>query len=458
MDITKQNRRRIIDSTIHKLITGTLFLIALLAAVLFLTILVSCSKDVTIPPQSTASPTLSSISLENGSETTAVTINGNHFGNNIDSVQVFFNDIEATVQTVSDNEIRTVLHRKANTGVVKVVVNGKAATGPPLPYDNTGIQVSTLAGSTSGFANGAGTFAKFNNPFGVAVDGQGNVYVADSGNHKIRKITPNGVVSTLAGSGAQGFADNIVGISAKFYHPFAVAVDVQGNVYVADAGNHKIRKIAPNGSVTTLAGSTKGFADGMSGSAQFSFPSGVAVDVQGNVYVGDQWNHKIRKISPNGVVSTLAGSIKGFKNGTSAKFNQPVGVAVDVLGNVYVADQSNHRIRIVTPTGVVSTPVLHPAYGVSDNLRSTVKLKLFHYPQGIAIDASGSIYVVGLNNKAQKITLNGAVHTLAGSTYGFADGPGASAKFWNPRGIAVDALGNLYVADRDNDKIRKIKQ
>ena len=206
-------------------------------------------------------------------------------------------------------------------------------------------EVSTLAGSTVGFRDGLGTTAQFNFPSGVALDAGGNVYVADFSNNLIRKITPEGLVSSLAGS-TEGFRDGS-GTSAQFNSPIGVAVDAAGNVYVADSFNNRIRKITPEGLVSTLAGSTVGFRDGAGTSAQFSYPIGVEVDAAGNVYVADYGNHLIRKITPEGLVSTLAGSTVGFRDGsgTSAQFNGPTGVAVDAEGNVYVADESNHLIR-----------------------------------------------------------------------------------------------------------------
>ncbi|MEO5948894.1 MAG: prepilin-type N-terminal cleavage/methylation domain-containing protein [Candidatus Saccharimonas sp.] len=207
-------------------------------------------------------------------------------------------------------------------------------TGPSVPGVNGG-GVTTLAGS-------------FNAPYGVATDSADNIYVADYGNNRIRKITQAGIDTVLAGTGVSGFA-NGAGVSAQFNHPQNLDVDSAGNVYVADYGNNRIRKITPAGVVSTLAGSgVAGFADGAGGSAQFNYPGGIAVDSSGIVYVADKSNHRIRKITSAGVVSTLAGSgVAGFADGAggSAQFYNPSGVAVDSSGNIYVADRFNNRIR-----------------------------------------------------------------------------------------------------------------
>jgi streptogramin lyase len=212
--------------------------------------------------------------------------------------------------------------------------------------------VTTLAGSGSaGSTNGTGTAASFNQPYGVAVDASGNVYVAEYAGSLIRKITSGGVVTTLAGSGSAG-ADNGTGTAASFYYPVGVAVDASGNVYVADAGNNLIRKITSGGVVTTLAGTGSAGADNGTGTAaSFSNPIGVWVDASGNVYVADEYNNLIRKITSGGVVTTLAGSGSagaGNGTGTAASFYSPTGVAVDTSGNVYVADANNNLIRKIT--------------------------------------------------------------------------------------------------------------
>jgi len=208
--------------------------------------------------------------------------------------------------------------------------------------------VSTLAGTgVAGYTEGSP--ALFRRPMGVAVNTAGTVYVADLDNHAIRSIAPNGNVNTLAGNGTAGFAEG-TGNAARFNAPFSVAVDAQGNVYVADYNNHRIRKITPAGVVSTLAGSTSGYQDGVGEAARFSSPRGVATDAQGNVYVADGGNHRIRKITPNGTVTTIAGSTQGYADGTAlqAKFSDPSSVAVDPQGNIYVGDSGNYRVRKIS--------------------------------------------------------------------------------------------------------------
>ncbi|WP_136152987.1 T9SS type A sorting domain-containing protein [Flavobacterium sangjuense] len=322
---------------------------------------------------------------------------------------------------------------------------------------STAQQVTTVAGSTQGFADGPVATAQFFSPLGVAVDAGGNLYVADGWNNKIRKITPAGIVSTLAGS-TQGFSDGAGG-SAQFYHPFGVATDTAGNVYVADTENNKIRKITPAGVVSTLAGSgTCGFLNGSGATAQFCSPTGVVTDATGNVYVADLINHRIRKITPTGVVSTLAGGATyGFADGsgTAAKFNAPRGVTIDAAGNVYVADSENNKIRKITPAGMVST-LAGSTVGFADGTGSAAQ---FYYPFGVATDPAGNLYVAdAYNNKIRKITPTGVVSTLAGSTQGFADGAGVSAQFHFPEGVAIDSAGNIYIGDQSNERIRKITQ
>jgi sugar lactone lactonase YvrE len=343
--------------------------------------------------------------------------------------------------------------------------------------------VTTLAGLAGSFVNadGTGSAARFNQPSGEAVDNAGNVYVADYGNNTIRKVTLAGVVTTLAGAG-QGSTDG-TGSAARFNGPTSVAVDSTGNVYVADYGNHTIRKVTPVGVVTTLAGlaGSPGSADGTGSAARFGINGnffgpfdGVAADSADNVYVADSGNGTIRKVSPAGVVTTLAGLAGTYGSadgtGSAARFARPFGVAVDSAGNVYVADQGNKTIRKVTPAGVVTTLAGLPGRsGSADGTGGMARFGGFPAgaggPTGVAVDKAGNLYVAdSWNGTIRKVTPAGVVATLAGlaGTYGSADGTGSAALFGRdpsfgvgPIGVAVDSAGNVYVADTDNNTIRK---
>src|SRR5258706_360573 len=324
--------------------------------------------------------------------------------------------------------------------------------------------VSTFAGTPGifGSADGTGAAARFNLPEGVATDSADNVYVADEGNNTIRKITPAGVVTTLAGRAGFSGGDDGIGAAARFDFPRGVATDSAGNYYVADHGNHPTRTTPPAGVVTTLAGTAGvvGGADGAGAAASFNFPGGVATDSASNVYVADG-NHTIRKITSLGVVSTLAGTtgVIGSTDaaGAAASFDSPVGVATDSAGNVYVTDTSNNTIRKITPAGAVTT--LAGTAGVSGSSDGTGPAARFNLPRGVAADGAGNVYVADSSNHTiRKITPAGVVTTLAGtaSVSGGSDGAGAAASFNFPTGIATDSAGNIYVADTDNSTIRKI--
>ena len=327
--------------------------------------------------------------------------------------------------------------------------------------------VTTLAGSAdyTGSTDGTGTAARLNAEEGVALDSAGNIYVADSGNNTIRMITPAGVVSTLAGmAGTAGTSDG-TGTAAQFIIPTGIAVDNSGSVYVADAVNNTIRKITAGGVVTTLAGSAgfSGTTDGIGTAALFALPTDVAVDTSGNVYVTDSNGSTVRKITSTGSVTTLAGTagVKGNLDGigTAAQFNTPQGLSVDSSGNVYVADTYNNTIRMITPAGVVTTLAGSPnGIGYLDGTGGAAR---FNLPRRPALDSAGNLYVADTgNNVIRKITPAGVVTTLAGTWYagskGDSDGKGMAARFNEPQGVAVDGSGNLYVADTFNGSVRKI--
>ncbi len=327
---------------------------------------------------------------------------------------------------------------------------------------------TTLAGQAgnAGSVDGSGRAARFNEPAGLALDGAGNLYVADSTNETIRKVTSTGVVTTLAGLAGSIGSANGTGTAARFQKPLGVAVDTSGNVYVADSDNETIRKVTPAGVVTTLAGlaGSSGSADGTTSAARFFSPTGVGVDGAGNVYVADRGNSTIRKITPGGVaspggVTTLAGlaGSSGAVDGTgsAARFGSPEGVAVDSAGNVYVADLGASTIRKITPAGAVTTVAgLAGTTGSADGTGSAVR---FNSPAGVAVDKAGNVYITDYGNATiRRMTPTGAVTTLAGlaGATGSADGTGSAARFNIPFGVAVDNAGNVYVSDVFNQTIQ----
>lgn len=339
--------------------------------------------------------------------------------------------------------------------------------------------VTVLAGrpGTPGTADGTGSAARFGGPSAAAVDHMGNVYVADTFNSTIRKVTPEGEATTLAGSpGNAGSADGI-GHAARFNAPFGMGVDKLGNVYVGDSDNHTIRKLTQVGTnwvVTTIAGRAGqfGVVDGSGGVARFNFPGPLVADGAGNLYVADGFGHTIRKLTPTGtnwVVSTIAGraGVRGTADGagSAARFDEPGIAAIDSAGNLFVADFRSHIVRKLTPSGtdwVVTTVAgLGGSAGSANGTNSTAR---FNIPSGAAIDSAGNLYVSdGFNRLIRKMTLTGTnwvVTTFAGfgGRFGSEDGEGTNARFFGPEGVAVDSRGALYVTDNVNHTVRSISQ
>lgn len=331
-------------------------------------------------------------------------------------------------------------------------------------------EVSVIAGSpgNKGFVDGVGNAEapRFNSPIGLASDASGNLYVADNGNQTLRKVTPAGTVTRLAGVVGTKGSLNGPSASATFNSPNAIAIDGNGNVFVSDLVNRVIRRIAPDGTVSTFAGTVgqQGATDGTGATARFTAPMGITVDSQNNLYVADQGGSTIRKITPAGVVSTLAG--KGKQNGATdgtgadARFNAPEGVAVAPDGMIYVADTANQLIRRITPDGVVST--VAGVAGEKGSTDGTNTLARFNTPRGITVGKSGTVYVTdSANSTIRKLVVEfplATVTTLAGEAgeNGAVDAPGNQARFHFPYGIATDPAGNVYAIDRNNDSIRKV--
>ena len=374
-------------------------------------------------------------------------------------------DVQFDLIGVPADELAVVVDVMDNAGNVTTVTSKGAVFTPTIDVDASALlHVTTFAGTAGqyGSADGVGAAARFWANSGVACDGAGNVYVADTMNHMIRKITPDGVVTTLAGAAGDANSTDGNGGVARFSGPRAVACDGDGNVYVADSGNDTIRRITPAGDVTTLAGQagSPGSADGTGGAAKLDNPVGVACDPSGNVYVADCYNQTIRKITPAGAVTTLAGAAgqASYADGTvsEARFHYPMDVACDSAGNVYVAEYQNQTIRKITPGGVVST--LAGSVGQPGSADGVGGAARFNRPGAVACDGSGNVYVADTqNHTVRMISPAGEVTTIAGSagSPGSADGLGTAATFNQPYGIACDAVGNLYIGDGGNSTVRK---
>jgi NHL repeat len=331
-------------------------------------------------------------------------------------------------------------------------------TGPSWAVSG---DVTTFAGtSLPGFANGPAATAKFLSPRDVAFDGTGNLLVLDNGNSRIRKIDASGNVTTFAGSGTRGLV-NGPALSAQFESLSGIAVDNAGNVFVSDSLNNVIRKVGLSGTVTTFAGKNTPFAgsfsDGGPTAARFDGPRGLAFDQSGNLLVSDSSNARIRKVDPNGNVTTLAGTgTYGTLNGASnvAQFFGAEGITVDSRGNVLVADVDANQIRKIDSSGNVTTLAGSGTRGFADGPGATAQFK---NPYDVEADGLGNVYVADANNnRIRRIDSSGNVTTLAGDgTYGFADGGAAVAQFKFPTGIALDG-NSLFVADYSNYRVRRV--
>jgi sugar lactone lactonase YvrE len=334
-----------------------------------------------------------------------------------------------------------------------------AGTGSEIPDPFWGGGPQGLGG----WADGIGGKVRFNMPWSLAVDASHSfAYITDAGNYLIRKMNlTSGEVSTLAGTGPQVGATDGPAAQAAFNQPFGLTVDALGNTYVADETNNLIRKITPQGAVSTLAGQAgvAGSDDGRGASATFNMPADLVVDAKGNVFVADMGNNCIRKISPDGTVSLFAGdpANPGWADGpgATAEFIHPQGLVLGPDGNLYVADTSNNMIRKIAPDGTVSTYAGSGQARLTDGVGATAE---FNQPYGITMDGSGHLLVADAGNSAiRSIDLaTGAVTTLAGGHPGATDGDGKAAKFNGICRIAADPRGFLLVADTNNHAIRKV--
>ena len=330
--------------------------------------------------------------------------------------------------------------------------------------------ISTVAGTgTVGFSGDAGpaTSAQLNFPRGVAADSSGNLFIVDQTNNRIRKVDASGNISTVAGGGG-ALGDGGPATSAQLASPKHLAVDSSGNLFIADTSNHRIRKVDTSGTISTVAGNgTPGFSGegGPATSAQLHFPHGVAVDSSGNLFISDVNNNRIRKVDTSGNISTVAGTgTSGFSGdggpSTAAQLDLPIGLAVDSSGNLFITDFGDNRIRMIDTSGIISTVAGNGTSGFSGDGGPATSASL-NRPQDIVVDSSGNFFIAdGNNNRVRKVDTSGNISTVAGNGTGGFSGDGGSAtsaQLGAPQGAAVNSSGDLFIGDTGNQRIRKVE-
>jgi len=365
---------------------------------------------------------------------------------------------------------------QVNAGQTAVLNVGVSGTGP-LTYQwlfNGNYLpnqiISTVAGGASlGYSGDGGpaTNATLHDAAGVAVDAVGNLYIADEENSRIRKVDTNGIITTVAGNGANGYSgDGVAATNASLRYPRGVAVDAAGNLFIADNANQRIRKVDTNGIITTLAGNgTNGYAGdgGAATSAKLQYPYGVAVDAAGNVYIADGLNSRIRKVATNGLISTVVGNgTNGFAGdggaATNAEMYWTYGVTVDAAGNLFIADSQNNRIRKAATNGIITTVAGDKNFQYGGDGVPATSTSLW-MPYGTAVDPYGNLYIADTENgRVRLVNTSNIITTVAGGNgegYGGDGGAATNASLVAPSGLALDSAGNLYIADQGGD-IRKV--
>lgn len=371
-----------------------------------------------------------------------ITINGSGFSGLISENIVKINGALATVVTASTTMLTVRVPAKAGSGFIEVKVNTKSATSAiEFIYDWIGV-VTVVAGGTAGNADGVGTSAQFWHPAGIEFDASDNLFIADYANNRVRRMTASLVVTTLPGRipAVPG------GPNTDFGLPQDVVADASGNVYVVEFNSSVISKITPAGIVSVFAGdpTTHGYQDGTGTGARFYQPAGIDIDASGNLIVADTKNHRIRKITPGAIVTTIAGSVQSYADGTgpNAYFNTPSGINVDQAGNYLVTDYYNNRIRKVTPAGVVTSYAGNGSHGSADGTLLTANI---YQPIAITSDNNGNIYLSDGNGKLRWISPSGRVSTII-----------PTITFSSIQGLAIDSNGVLFFADYFNNRICKI--
>ncbi|MBK1439122.1 SMP-30/gluconolactonase/LRE family protein [Parapedobacter sp. ISTM3] len=427
-------------------------------------LMTACKKD-NDGSASGGDPMITAISPEQGHPLSTLTIQGENFSRVRAENRVEINGVEARIIHFNEHTIHVEVPEEGSTGSISVIVGGRSASGPVFTYMAAPAiyRAETYAGTGEmGYAEGPRQSALLNRPGGVVFDSKGNLIFSDRNNNRIRKVSPDGQVSLVAGTGAQGRQDGPAD-QATFAWPYGIAIDKDDNIYVADRNNHLVRKIdAVTGMVSTLAGSTQGYAEGRGAEAQFNQPLDVAVANDGTVYVADYNNSRIRSIAPDGTVSTYVGDgVQAYRDGPreTAQVNRAPGVDIDRDGNLIIADRFNYCVRKVTPDGMVTTIAGSRSrqYGHADGPEAEA---LFFGIWGVHAADDGHIYIAEINDNhaIRVLTPEGEVRTLGGGGQsGFVNGePSTTSRYNTPVGLALDGEGNIYVADLENHAIRRL--
>lgn len=368
---------------------------------------------------------------------------------------VTINGLNALVQKATNINLTVTVPFMAGSGPIIVSSGDKADTSDvDFIYEWIG-EVVIVAGGSRGYVDGEGTFAKFYHPQGISFDNKNNMYVADYANYKVRKVTPSGTVSTIPGR-IPSWPPDPSGANTDYGLPTATAINSNGEVYIVEVNSNAISKYIPPDSVSLfVGGNSTGHQNGNGTSASFNMPIDIAIDVAGNMYVTDKDNLCIRKITPSGDVTTFAGGQWGFQdgNGQSARFNRPMGIDIDSYGNLFVTDYFNNRVRKITPTGSVTTIAGTGTHGSMDG--NALTEATFTYPMAIAVASSGIIYIAEGNgeNRIRLIKPNGKVETIVSFRE---SGSGAPFNFSGIYGLAVDRNGVLHASDYNNNRICRI--
>ncbi len=348
-----------------------------------------------------------------------------------------------------------------------IMIAGLSALIMPAP--SSAQTINTFAGTGSaGFGGDGGpaTVATFRNPTDIIMDGSGNFYIADWNNQRVRKISSTGTVSTIAGTGGTTFGgDGGPATAATLWQPASLAFDGSGNLYISDNIHNRIRMINSSGIITTVVGTGSGGFSGDGGAAtaaQINNPRGIAIDASGNLYIADESNNRVRKVTPSGIISTVAGTGTAGYNGdgiagTAAQLFTPRDVAVDASGNLYIADNSNHRIRKINSSGIISTVAGTGSGGYSGEGGPATAAQL-NYPQSVNFDPWGNMYI-STSNRVRKINSSGIISLYAGDglySYFGDGGPATAGSFKGPMGMTWDPSGNTYICDESNHAIRSV--